>query len=56
MRTDQGNELAGSAAFRELTDSVDYNLEITAYRTPKQNCIAEKPNKTLAQMMRYMLH
>ena len=56
IRTDQGNELAGSSAFRELIDSFDYNLEVTAPRTSKKNRIAERPNRTLSQMMRCMLH
>ena len=56
IRTDQGNELAGSASFRELIDRFNYNLEVTAPRTSKQNGIAERPNRTLAQMMRCMLH
>ena len=35
IRTDQGNELAGSAVFRELIDTFGYNFEVTAPRTSK---------------------
>ena len=53
---DQGNELAFSSAFRKLIDSFGYNLEVTSPRTSKQNGIAERPNRSLVQMMRCMLH
>jgi hypothetical protein len=52
IRTDQGGELAGSAAFRKCVDDAKYTLEITESGALFQNGIVERQHSNLADMMR----
>ena len=56
IRTDQGGELARSEEFRKMVSEENYILEPTAAYTPEQNGMAERPNRTLGQMTRCLLH
>jgi hypothetical protein len=56
IRTDQGGELWGSYEFRNTIINGKYLLEPTAPGAPFQNGMAERPNQTLGNMMRCMLH
>ena len=55
VRCDQG-ELATSKAFNEMLSKVGFTLEVTGSNNSKQNGIAERPHRTLAQMVRCLLH
>ena len=55
VRTDQGGELANCEAFRKTIEEASYTLEITGSDNSSQNGIAERPHKTLADMMRASL-
>ena len=52
IRTDQGGELARSNAFRKVLDTAGYSLEITGSDNSSQNSIAERPHRTLGDMVR----
>jgi hypothetical protein len=56
VHTDQRAELWGSLKFREVIHKADYLLEPTAPGAPLQNGLAERPNQTLGNYMRCMLH
>ena len=56
VRVDQGKELGLSANFRNMLQEEGYVLEPTGSDSSNQNGIAERPNRTLAEMMRCMLH
>jgi hypothetical protein len=55
IRTDRGGELWGSQAFQDVVKDFDYILEPTARDAPFQNGMAERPNQTLANMVRCLL-
>ena len=52
VRTDQGGELARSALFRSAIQEASYSLEITGADNSSQNGVAERPHRTLANMVR----
>ena len=52
VRTDQGGELARSAAFKATIQQAEYNIEITGADNSSQNGVAERPHQTLADMVR----
>ena len=52
VRTDQGGELARSNSFKEVLSKANYSLEITGSDNSTQNSIAERPHRTLADMVR----
>lgn len=56
ISTDQGGELARSEAFKSMLQEENYVLEHTGAYTPEQNGLAERPNRTLGQMTRCLLH
>ena len=56
IRTDQGGELWASQDFRKTIYDAGYLLEPTGAGAPFQNGMAERPNQTLGQMVRCMLH
>ena len=55
VRTDQGGELANCNAFKQVIEKAGYALEVTGSDNSSQNGIAERPHKTLADMMRTSL-
>jgi hypothetical protein len=56
FRTDKGGELWGSYSFQEAILKCNYLLEPTAPDAPFQNGLAERPNQTLATIIRCLLH
>ena len=52
VRTDQGGELSKSQLFRETLQNYGYSVEITGADNSSQNAIAERPHRTLANMVR----
>ena len=52
IRTDQGGELARSALFRKTIQTAGYSIEVTGADNSSQNGIAERPHRTLANMVR----
>ena len=56
IMTDQGGELARSNKFKLLCQRNNYILQPTGAYASKQNGMAEKPNKDLAQIMRCLLY
>ena len=52
VRTDQGGELARSALFRAAIQEASYSIEITGSDNFSQNGVAERPHRTLANMVR----
>ena len=56
IRTDRGGELSGSQAFEDLIKSHDYTLERTRADSSSQNGIAERPNRTLGNILRSTLY
>ena len=52
IRTDQGGELARSQSFRDTLTAAGYSIEITGSDNSSQNSIAERPHRTLADMVR----
>jgi len=56
VRTDKGGELWGSFDFRKVITDASYILEPTAPSAAFQNAIAERPNQTLGNWMRCILH
>ena len=55
IRTDQGGELAASHAFQDLAAEFGYAIEITGADNSSQNGVAERPHRTLANMVRATL-
>ncbi len=55
IRTDQGGELYGSQEFQQMVDQEGYIMEPTATDSSFQNGLAERPNRTLATIMRCLL-
>ena len=55
IRTDQGGELSKSTLFRQVLQDSNYSLEITGSDNSSQNGIAERPHRTLANMVRTAL-
>jgi hypothetical protein len=56
VRTDQGGELAKSAAFRDIVAKHGYVVESTAPDASSQNGRGERPHRTLGNMVRCMLY
>jgi hypothetical protein len=56
VRTDQGGELAKSAAFRTVIAKHGYVVESTGPDASSQNGRGERPHRTLANMVRCMLY
>ena len=58
VRTDQGGELEGSIAFKQLLahDDLQFSLELTGADASAQNGRCENPNRIYGQMMRCMIH
>lgn len=56
IRTDQGGELWGSHDFQRMVQSTGFLLEPTAADASFQNGVAERPNCSLADIMRALLH
>jgi hypothetical protein len=54
--TDNGNELAGSEAFRHVVDKHQYILETTAPDSSGQNGLVERPHRTLKERVRCLLY
>ena len=52
VRTDQGGELSNSQLFRQTIQNAGYSVEITGADNSSQNAIAERPHRTLANMVR----
>jgi hypothetical protein len=55
IRTDEGGELWTSHAFQQMVRDSGYILESTTANASFQNSIAERPNRTLVDMMRCLL-
>ena len=55
IRCDQG-ELASSNKFKNMIKEEGFTLEVTGSNNSKQNGMAERPHRTLAQMVRCVLH
>jgi len=56
VRTDQGGELWKSNKFKEVIRESTFPAEPTGADDPAQNGKVERPNQTLARMMRSMLY
>lgn len=56
IRTDEGGELWHSQAFRKVALDHGFLPEPTAAGAPFQNGMAERPNQTLGNMVRCLLH
>ncbi len=56
VRTDLGGELYGSHDFQKAIEEAGYILQPTASDASFQNGVAERPNRTLADMIRCLLH
>jgi hypothetical protein len=56
IRTDEGGELRGSHSFQQAVREEGYILEQTASDSSFQNGMAERPNRTLGDIMRALLH
>jgi dUTP pyrophosphatase len=56
IRSDQGGELYNSTVFQRAVEAADFLLHPTATDAPFQNGMAERPNRTLATMVRCILH
>ena len=54
IRTDQGGELACSAAFQEVVAKHNYVLELTGADAASENSLGEKPNDTLSVIRRLL--
>ena len=52
IRTDQGGELARSTSFKEVVTKAEYTIEITGADNSSQNGLAERPHRTLGDMVR----
>ena len=55
IRTDQGGELSKSTMFRKTLQEAHYSIEVTGADNSSQNGIAERPHRTLANMVRTAL-
>ena len=55
IRTDQGGELARSKAFQDVITNANYTLETTGAGNSSQNGLAERPHRTLGNMIRAAL-
>jgi len=55
IRTDKGGELWGSHEFQRTMKELNYILEPTAPDASFQNGVAERPNRSLADIMRSLL-
>ena len=55
IRTDQGGELSKSTLFRNVLQAAGYSIEVTGADNSSQNAIAERPHRTLANMVRTAL-
>lgn len=55
IRTDQGGELARSRAFQDTIAEANYSLETTGAGNSSQNGLAERPHRTLGNMIRAAL-
>ena len=53
---DQGSKLAHSKLFRSIMHKKKFTLEMAGADASAQNGIAERPNKTLGDMMQCILH
>jgi hypothetical protein len=49
IRTDNGNELAGSQAFRETASNHDFLVKTTAPDSSSENGLGERPHRTLKE-------
>jgi dUTP pyrophosphatase len=56
IRTDQGGELWANQLFRDMIMEAGFLMEPTGAGAPFQNGLAERPNQTLGQMVRCLLH
>jgi len=56
IRTDKGGELWGSYELQRTLQELNWVLEPTAPDASFQNGVAERPNRSLADMMRSILH
>jgi len=56
VRTDEGGELWGSYALQQMARELGYILQPTAPDASFQNGVVERPNCTLGDMMRTLLH
>ena len=58
VRIDQGGELGGYTAFKELLagDDMGFSLELTRANASAQNRRCENPSRVYGQMIRCMLH
>ncbi len=58
VRVDQGGELGKSQLFKDMLaeDDVGFTMETTGSDSSAQNGLAERPNRTYADMMRCILH
>ena len=52
IRTDQGGELSKSTLFRQVLQDFNYSIEVTGADNSSQNGVAERPHRTLANMVR----
>ena len=52
IRTDQGGELARSRSFQDVLHNANYTIEVTGADNSSQNTVAERPHRTLANMVR----
>ena len=52
IHTDQGDELARSRSFQDVLHNVNYTIEVTGADNSSQNAIAERPHRTLGNMVR----
>ena len=55
VRTDQGGELARSKEFQEVVAEANYSIETTGAGNSSQNGLAERPHRTLGNMIRAAL-
>ena len=55
IRTDQGGELARSDNFRQVVAEAGYTLKPTGSDAPSENGLAERPNQTIAALVRRLL-
>jgi hypothetical protein len=56
IRTDEGGELWKSHDFQQMAQEENFILEPTAADAPFQNGLAERPNRTLGNMMKCLLN
>ena len=56
VRTDQDKGLGRSKEFIKMVNDEDYTIELTGTDSSKQNSVAERPHRDLAQMMRCLLY